>query len=73
METFTLPTPAYPAELCSISMALFLDIPDAAGLRARLISASTMQGAAGDDERAKVDFAFLDARSVRLLAPFALP
>lgn len=50
-------------------MALFHDVPDAAGLRARLISASTMQGAEGNAERAKVDFAFLDARSVRLPTP----
>lgn len=49
-------------------MALFREIPDAAGLRARLIAASTMPGQDGDTERAKVDFAFIDGRSVRLSA-----
>ena len=64
METYTLPVLAYPAELCSISMALFCDIESAAGLRKRLIAASSMEGSAGDVERRAVDFAFLDARMV---------
>ena len=65
MESYSLPTPAYPAELAEISFALFIDLSDAASLRQRLIKASTMEGVAGIDERKSVDFAFLDGKMVR--------
>lgn len=64
MESYTLPTPAYPAELAEISFALFVDMVDAASLRQRLIEASTMEGEEGVEERKRVDFAFLDSRMV---------
>lgn len=64
MESYALPTPAYPAEMAEISFALFVDMDDAASLRQRLIAASTMEGEKGIEERKRVDFAFLDSRMV---------
>lgn len=64
MESYALPTPAYPTELSEISFGLFVDLTDAAGLRQRLIQASTMEGDEGLTERKRVDFAFLDGKMV---------
>lgn len=64
MESYALPIPAYPPELSEISMALFTDLQDAAGLRLRLIKASTLEGDEGVQERKNVDFAFLDGKMV---------
>lgn len=66
MESYALPTPAYPAELAEISFALFVNMEGSAALRQRLIKASTMEGDEGITERQRVDFAFLDAKMVRL-------
>lgn len=49
----------------SVHAALFHDVKNAALLRARLISASTMTGDEGMKEREAVNFAFIDARLVR--------
>ncbi|KAK9897420.1 CGI-121-domain-containing protein [Cystobasidium minutum MCA 4210] len=64
MESYALPTPAYPAELAEISFALFVNMEGSAALRQRLIKASTMEGDEGITERQRVDFAFLDAKMI---------
>lgn len=51
-------------------IALFRDVKNAAALRKRIISASTMEGDAGELEREEVNFAFIDAR---LVSPSCLP
>lgn len=64
MECYTLPTPAYPAELCEITLTLWTDLANASKLRQRLIDASIMQGPEGTAERKNLDFAFLDGNMV---------
>ena len=49
-------------------IALFTNVRNSAALRKRLISASTMPGDEGEIERAKVSFAFIDARPVRTIS-----
>ena len=65
MESYALPTPAYPPELSEISLALFTDLQEASLLRERLVKASTMEGNEGITERSTLNFAFLDAKIVR--------
>jgi EKC/KEOPS complex subunit CGI121/TPRKB len=49
-----------------VYVGLFKDITNAAELRARIVAAATMDGAAGDAAREEVNFAFIDARLVRV-------
>lgn len=53
--------PHFPA---SVHIALFKNVKNAASLRARLVTASTMEGEEGERERAAVNFAFIDGRLV---------
>lgn len=64
MESYTLPSDAFPSELQEITLALWTGLTDAAGLRQRLIAASTMQGDQGEAERKRLDYAFLDSKMV---------
>ncbi|KPV77462.1 uncharacterized protein RHOBADRAFT_51312 [Rhodotorula graminis WP1] len=60
METYPLPH-----HQATVHLALFHPIHNAAALRSRLVSASTLaQDEAGNRERAAVDFAFVDARMI---------
>jgi hypothetical protein len=59
MESF-----AYPHFSSTVYVALFVNVTNAAKLRARIIRASTLQGAEGEAEREAVNFAFVDARLV---------
>jgi EKC/KEOPS complex subunit CGI121/TPRKB len=61
METYT-----FPHFRTTARTALFKDVKNAASLRARLIAASTMQGDEGVQERAAINFAFIDARLVNI-------
>ncbi|GAA5823652.1 hypothetical protein JCM11251_000712 [Rhodosporidiobolus azoricus] len=58
---------SYPLHYASstVHLALFSPLPNAAALRQRLIAASTLSAEeGGDEERRKVDFAFVDAGMV---------
>ena len=70
METYTLPTPAYPAELGEITLALWTNIASASELRQRLVAASMMQGTEAAAVREKLDFAFIDGTMVCPSQPF---
>lgn len=60
METYPLP-----AHSAHVHIALFTQLTNAATLRTRLITASTLPADdPGNDERAAVDFAFIDASMV---------
>jgi EKC/KEOPS complex subunit CGI121/TPRKB len=59
MESF-----AYPHFSSTVHVALFVNVTNAAKLRARIIRASTLQGEGGEEEREAVNFAFVDARLV---------
>lgn len=48
-----------------VHVCLFLDFHDGAKLKARLITAAGLDGASGDAERERVNFAFIDASLVR--------
>ncbi|KAG8876856.1 hypothetical protein FRC20_000561, partial [Serendipita sp. 405] len=48
----------------SVHTALFHNVSNAAALRSRLVTASTMQGEEGVMERGAVNFAFIDARLI---------
>ena len=64
--------PHFPSALSTVHIALFTDVSNAASLRARIIAASTKEGADGDAEREAVNFAFVDAKLVRLsMFPFS--
>jgi EKC/KEOPS complex subunit CGI121/TPRKB len=60
METWN-----YAALNAIIHVALFDNVRNAKMLRSRLVTASTMSGAAGDIEREAVNFAFIEAPLVR--------
>ena len=59
MESF-----AYPHFSSTVHVALFVNVTNAAKLRARIVRASTLQGPEGEEEREAVNFAFVDARLV---------
>lgn len=60
MQTLDLPYDLF------LHFALFCDISNAAALRRRLIDASTLpDDEAGNAERSRVDYAFIDASTVR--------
>lgn len=63
METYTLPY--MPTELSQIHVRLFKNVSNAKDLRAGLIAAATMEGEAGDLERDKYDYCFVEAKTVR--------
>lgn len=65
MESFAFPH--LPAHLQNIYICFFANVSNSKYLRARLISASTLPGDAGDAEREAVNFAFLDPKAVRSL------
>lgn len=62
METFTYTQ--FPSDVSSVHIGLFRNVTNAAQLRQRLISAATMPGPEGEQERAAVNFTFIDARLV---------
>ena len=57
----------FPPEFAAVHVALFTDVANAAELKKRLVAASVMPGEEGDIEREAVNFAFIDARLVRVL------
>jgi EKC/KEOPS complex subunit CGI121/TPRKB len=59
MESF-----AYPHFSSTVNVALFINVTNAAKLKARIICASTLEGTEGQVEREAVNFAFVDARLV---------
>jgi EKC/KEOPS complex subunit CGI121/TPRKB len=59
MESF-----AYPHFSSTVHVALFIDVTNAAELKARIVRASTLEGPEGQVEREAVNFAFVDARLV---------
>jgi len=69
MESYPLPHHG-----ATVHLALFHPIHNAAALRSRLVSASTLpQDEVGNRERSAVDFAFVDARMVRPSPPAPCP
>lgn len=48
-----------------VHVCLFLDFHEGAKLKSRLITAAGLDGASGDAERERVNFAFIDASLVR--------
>ncbi|TCD69193.1 hypothetical protein EIP91_008489 [Steccherinum ochraceum] len=62
METFAYPQ--FPSDVSSVHIGLFKNVTNAAQLKQRLISAATMPGPEGEQERAAVNFAFIDARLI---------
>lgn len=60
MESFD-----YPQFSSTVHLALFNHVTNAAKLKARIVRASTLEGAEGQAEREAVNFAFVDARLVR--------
>ena len=63
MESYVLPH--LPPHLSCIHAALYTDVSGADALRQRLVAAAAAAGPAGEQERAAVDFAFIEARLVR--------
>lgn len=59
-----------PEHLSTVHIALITDVKNAADLRARLIRAAALEGEVGDQEREAVNFAFIDARLVRVPGSF---
>ena len=49
-----------------VHVALFRNVSNSADLKNRIIAASTAEGEEGEREREAVNFAFVDARLVRL-------
>lgn len=56
-----------PSPVSAVNIALFVNVANAAELRARIVRAASIAGEAGDREREAVNFAFVDAR---LVSPF---
>lgn len=54
----------FPLHQASVHIALFHNVANAAQLRSRLVSASTMEGPEGDKERDLLDYAFIEANMV---------
>ncbi|KZT13190.1 CGI-121-domain-containing protein, partial [Laetiporus sulphureus 93-53] len=54
----------FPADVCTVHVALFADVANAAAVRARIIRASITEGQEGEHEREAVNFAFVDARLI---------
>ncbi|CDZ98779.1 Cell growth regulatory protein CGR11 [Phaffia rhodozyma] len=62
MEVY--PLSHMPEELSQVHIALFTNVRNAAEIRSSLIAAATMDGPAGDSERDKYDFCFIEAKSI---------
>ncbi|TFY63359.1 hypothetical protein EVG20_g6351 [Dentipellis fragilis] len=62
METYAYPH--FPPSSSAVHVALFTNVTNASDLRARIVKASTLEGPEGDAERARVNFAFIDARLI---------
>jgi EKC/KEOPS complex subunit CGI121/TPRKB len=56
----------YPAHLQEVHIALLTDVTNSAEIRSKIIKAATTEGAEGDAAKEEVNFAFIDARLVRL-------
>jgi EKC/KEOPS complex subunit CGI121/TPRKB len=56
----------HPAHLQALHIALFTNVTNAAQLRADIVRAATLDGAEGDAAKDAVNFAFINARLVRL-------
>ncbi|KAI0029677.1 kinase binding protein CGI-121-domain-containing protein [Vararia minispora EC-137] len=65
METFTYSH--FPSASSIVHIAFFTHVSNAKALRARIINAASLTGKQGDDERERVNFAFVDARPVASL------
>jgi EKC/KEOPS complex subunit CGI121/TPRKB len=57
--------PHLPESHSLAQFALFRNVENTAALRKRIVSAATLTGPEGDQEREAVNFAFIDARLVR--------
>lgn len=63
MESYTL---SYmPTELSRIHVRLFKNVTNAGAIRSSLIAAASMEGEAGERERDRYDYCFVEARTVR--------
>ncbi|KAH8105411.1 CGI-121-domain-containing protein [Cristinia sonorae] len=62
MQSFTYSH--FPEHLSTVHVALFSNVSNTAQLKQRLVSAATMPGPEGEQERAAVNFAFIDARLI---------
>ena len=58
------------ADVSTVHLALFSDVENAAELRRRLVSAATVPGEEGEHEREAVNYAFVDAKLVRVLPTY---
>ena len=56
----------FPDHLSSVHIALFTSVKNAAEIRSRIVKAAMMEGPEGEAEREAVNFAFIDAKLVRL-------
>ncbi|EIW81984.1 CGI-121-domain-containing protein [Coniophora puteana RWD-64-598 SS2] len=57
----TIHQPQFPSDLTAVHVALFIDVFNAAALKARIVRAATLTGPEGDAEREALNFAFVDA------------
>jgi EKC/KEOPS complex subunit CGI121/TPRKB len=55
----------YPG-LAHVHTVLFLNVTNATQIKKRIVAAATTEGPIGEQEREAVNFAFIDARLVRL-------
>lgn len=60
----------FPPHLSVVHLALYKNITNSGQIRTRIIHAATAEGDQGDQERAAVNFAFIDARLVSLCLIF---
>lgn len=63
MEVFEYPQ--FSRHLSRVFVALFTHVSNAPEIRSRIISAATMTGDAGEEERERLNFAFIDPKAVR--------
>ena len=72
METHTYPH--LPSEVSTVHLALYSNVSNAPELRRRLVTAATLAGEDGEQEREAVNYTFVDAKLVnpRLLSFFPL-
>lgn len=65
MESYSLEH--MPTELSQIHLQLFKNVTNAAELRSGLVAAASLEGDAGERERERYDYCFIEAKTVRLL------
>lgn len=58
METYTLPQ--LPEAYRRVSVTYFVEVENAAAIKAELVRAATMEGEEGEEARRRVDFAFIE-------------